>query len=138
MGRLLVSVRGPNEAVAAAQGGAHIADVEYPASALGTPYLLTFGHRSPIIGILRQSHLNVIEQSLRLDRLFEEAYRSSLHGIDGHGDVPMTRDDDNWDRDAVSNEPAVQIDTAHAWEPHIQDQAAGTRGRSHPRTRWRY
>ena len=40
MGRLLVSVRGPNEAVAAAEGGAHIADVEYPASALGTPYPL--------------------------------------------------------------------------------------------------
>ncbi len=40
MQRLLVSVRGPNEAVAAAKGGAHIADVEYPASALGTPYPL--------------------------------------------------------------------------------------------------
>ncbi|MHC4091727.1 MAG: (5-formylfuran-3-yl)methyl phosphate synthase, partial [Planctomycetota bacterium] len=40
MGRLLVSVRGPTEALAAAQGGAHIADVEYPASALGTPYPL--------------------------------------------------------------------------------------------------
>jgi (5-formylfuran-3-yl)methyl phosphate synthase len=38
--RLLVSVRGPKEAVAAAQGGAHIADVEFPASALGTPYPL--------------------------------------------------------------------------------------------------
>jgi hypothetical protein len=33
-------VRGPDEALAAAQGGAHIADVEYPASALGTPYPL--------------------------------------------------------------------------------------------------
>lgn len=40
MGRLLVSVRGPNEAVEAAKGGAHIADVEYPGSALGTPYPL--------------------------------------------------------------------------------------------------
>lgn len=40
MTRLLVSVRGPNEAIAAARGGAHIADVEYPASALGTPYPL--------------------------------------------------------------------------------------------------
>ena len=40
MQRLLVSVRGPNEAVAAAKGGAHIADVEYPGSALGTPYPL--------------------------------------------------------------------------------------------------
>ncbi len=40
MGRLLVSVRGPTEALAAAEGGAHIADVEYPSSALGTPYPL--------------------------------------------------------------------------------------------------
>jgi uncharacterized protein (UPF0264 family) len=39
-GRLLISVRGPSEAVAAAKGGAHIADVEFPASALGTPYPL--------------------------------------------------------------------------------------------------
>lgn len=38
--RLLVSVRGPVEAVEAAKGGAMIADVEYPASALGTPYPL--------------------------------------------------------------------------------------------------
>lgn len=38
MQRLLVSVRGPKEALEAIKGGAHIADVEYPASALGTPY----------------------------------------------------------------------------------------------------
>jgi hypothetical protein len=40
MQRLLVSVRGPIEALEAIKGGAHIADVEYPASALGTPYPL--------------------------------------------------------------------------------------------------
>jgi len=40
MQRLLISVRGPREALEAAKGGAHIADVEYPASALGTPYPL--------------------------------------------------------------------------------------------------
>ncbi len=40
MRRLLVSVRGPKEALEAAKGGAHIADVEYPVSALGTPYPL--------------------------------------------------------------------------------------------------
>lgn len=38
--RLLISIRGKNEALAAIRGGAHIADVEYPASALGTPYPL--------------------------------------------------------------------------------------------------
>ena len=40
MQKLLVSIRGPKEAIAAAKDGAHIADVEYPASALGTPYPL--------------------------------------------------------------------------------------------------
>jgi len=38
--RLLVSVRGKTEALAAYKGGAHIADVEFPGSALGTPYPL--------------------------------------------------------------------------------------------------
>ena len=50
MGRLLVSVRGPNEALAAAEGGAHIADVEYPASALGTPYPLNIWAVPPYLG----------------------------------------------------------------------------------------
>lgn len=40
MQRLLVSVRGSVEALEAAKGGAAIADVESPASALGTPYPL--------------------------------------------------------------------------------------------------
>jgi uncharacterized protein (UPF0264 family) len=38
--RLLVSVRGRNDASEAVAGGAHIIDVEYPGSALGTPYPL--------------------------------------------------------------------------------------------------
>jgi uncharacterized protein (UPF0264 family) len=40
MQRLLVSVRGKNEALEAVKGGAAIVDVEFPASALGTPYPL--------------------------------------------------------------------------------------------------
>jgi len=38
--KLLISVRGKIEALEAANGGAHIVDVEYPGSALGTPYPL--------------------------------------------------------------------------------------------------
>lgn len=38
--KLLVSIRGKKEALEAYRGGAHIIDVEYPASALGTPYPL--------------------------------------------------------------------------------------------------
>jgi hypothetical protein len=40
MQKLLVSVRGKIEALEAVKGGAHIADAEYPTSALGTPYPL--------------------------------------------------------------------------------------------------
>lgn len=40
MQKLLVSVRGKHEAREAVKGGAHIADAEYPESALGTPYPL--------------------------------------------------------------------------------------------------
>jgi uncharacterized protein (UPF0264 family) len=38
--RLLVGVRGKTEAKEAVRGGARVVDVEYPASALGTPYPL--------------------------------------------------------------------------------------------------
>ncbi len=38
--RLLISVRGKKETVDAVKDGAHIVDVEFPASALGTPYPL--------------------------------------------------------------------------------------------------
>jgi len=50
MQRLLVSVRGKNEASEATIGGAHIADAEYPTTALGTPYPLnihTIRHAIP-------------------------------------------------------------------------------------------
>jgi hypothetical protein len=40
MQKLLVSIRGKIEALEAFRGGAQIADAEYPASALGTPYPL--------------------------------------------------------------------------------------------------
>jgi len=50
MQKLLVSIRGSNEAVEAAKGGAQIADVEYPASALGTPY--------PLNIMATRNHLN--------------------------------------------------------------------------------
>ena len=40
MQKLLVSIRGKNEALEAVKGGAKIVDAEYPTSALGTPYPL--------------------------------------------------------------------------------------------------
>jgi len=66
--RLLVSVRGPKEALEAAKGGAAIVDVEYPASALGTPYPLNISdvrHRLNVHGFKRIAlSTNIGEQQL--------------------------------------------------------------------------
>jgi uncharacterized protein (UPF0264 family) len=61
--RLLVSVRGPQEALVAAQGGAHIADVEYPASALGTPYPLNI---AAAVSRLRQRGFGAVRVSTNI------------------------------------------------------------------------
>lgn len=61
--RLLVSVRGSIEALAAAKGGAHIADVEYPASALGTPYPLNI---SAVRGRLNDSGFGRVRVSTNI------------------------------------------------------------------------
>jgi uncharacterized protein (UPF0264 family) len=60
-----VSVRGKNEALEAIRGGAQIADVEFPASALGTPYPLNIWAIRKIIpkGVLVST--NIGEQQLQ-------------------------------------------------------------------------
>ncbi len=64
--RLLVSVRGPNEAVDAAKAGAQIADVEYPGSALGTPYPFNI-HRVRVA--LNQHHLHDVKISTNIGEI---------------------------------------------------------------------
>jgi uncharacterized protein (UPF0264 family) len=68
MQKLLVSVRGRTEALEAVRGGAHIADAEYPASALGTPYPLN-------IWTIRQSIPKRIPVSTNIGE--EQARRST-------------------------------------------------------------
>lgn len=60
---LLVSIRGKNEAIAAAKGGAIITDVEYPASALGTPYPLNI---AAVRGALNRARLRRIAVSTNI------------------------------------------------------------------------
>jgi (5-formylfuran-3-yl)methyl phosphate synthase len=66
MQRLLVSVRGPKEAIEAARAGAHIADVEYPGSALGTPY--PFNIRG-VRGALNRHGLNGVKVSTNIGEI---------------------------------------------------------------------
>jgi (5-formylfuran-3-yl)methyl phosphate synthase len=61
--RLLVSVRGPSEALAALRGGAQIADVEYPASALGTPYPLNI---AATVAAIRRARIRAVQVSTNI------------------------------------------------------------------------
>lgn len=60
---LLISVRGPKEALAAAKGGAGIADVEYPISALGTPYPLNI---AAVRNKLNRAHYSKVQVSTNI------------------------------------------------------------------------
>jgi len=71
MQKLLISVRGPREALQAVKGGAHIADAEYPASALGTPYPLNiFSIRD---GLDKAGHKNIIVSTNIGEKQFDRA-----------------------------------------------------------------
>ena len=70
--RLLVSVRGPVEALRAAKAGAMIADVEYPASALGTPYPLNI---ASVRGRLNRAKLSKVAVSTNIGEV--QAVRAS-------------------------------------------------------------
>lgn len=61
--RLLVSVRGPVEALRAAKAGAMITDVEYPASALGTPFPLNI---AAVRGRLNRAKLSRVAVSTNI------------------------------------------------------------------------
>lgn len=93
--RLLVSVRGPNDARAAVSGGAHIIDAEYPASALGTVHPGNIRR----IRSVTPSHLPVSTNIGEVQNVWSTAAQAALGvalaGADiikvGLGDLPPTK-----------------------------------------------
>lgn len=80
--KLLVSIRGKREAVAAYEGGAHIIDVEYPASALGTPYPLNICTvRSTLSGKVAVA-TNIGEEQTKRSTACQAALGVALAGAD--------------------------------------------------------
>jgi uncharacterized protein (UPF0264 family) len=80
--RLLVSIRGKKEALAAIKGGAHIADVEYPGSALGTPYPLNISMvRNALPGKIAVS-TNIGEEQISRANACQAALGVALAGAD--------------------------------------------------------
>ncbi len=80
--RLLISIRGPQEAIEAYKGGAHIIDVEYPTSALGTPYPLNIQavRRAMPKGV--QVATNIGEEQLIRSSACQAALGVALAGAD--------------------------------------------------------
>jgi len=91
--RLLVSVRGNGEALAAVKGGAHIADVEYPASALGTPYPLNIRAVRKALPRAIAVSTNIGEEQPRRSTACQAALGVALAGADiikvGMARMPM-------------------------------------------------
>ncbi len=82
MQRLLVSVRGKNEALDAVAGGAHIVDVEYPASALGTPYPLNVKAVREAVPSRIEVSTNIGEEQIHRATACQAAVGVSVAGAD--------------------------------------------------------
>lgn len=80
--RLLVSVRGTTEALEALKGGAHIIDVEYPESALGTPYPLNIKAVRDAIPRKIPVATNIGEEQARRSTACQAALGVALAGAD--------------------------------------------------------
>ena len=82
MQRLLVSVRGKNEAIEAVKGGAHIIDAEYPGSALGTPYPLNIHSIRQHVPLDRLVSTNIGEKQLVWSTAAQAAVGVAFAGAD--------------------------------------------------------
>ncbi len=80
--KLLISIRGKREALEAYKGGAHIIDVEYPASALGTPYPLNIQTVHKVIPRKTQIATNIGEEQLVRSSACQAALGVALAGAD--------------------------------------------------------
>ena len=80
--RLLVSIRGKNEALEAVAGGADIVDVEYPASALGTPYPLNIKAVREAVPARIEVSTNIGEEQLGRGTACQAAIGVAVAGAD--------------------------------------------------------
>jgi len=80
--RLLVSVRGSNEAKEAVAGGAHIIDAEYPKSALGTQYPLNIVAIREAVPSSLPVSTNIGEMQFRWSTSAQAALGVALAGAD--------------------------------------------------------
>ena len=58
-----------------------------------------------------------------LNRLGQEIHGPCFHRPDAHGDVAMTGEENDWQKDAIVREPSLQVKAIQFRHGHIENQA---------------
>src|SRR5947207_10477630 len=58
-----------------------------------------------------------------LNRLGQEIHGSCFHRPDAHGDVAMTGEKDDWEKDALMRKPPLKVEAIQIGHGHIENQA---------------
>ena len=72
--------------------------------------------------------LDPVEQQLVVERLFDEVHGAGLHRLNSDRNVAVAGEDDDLKLDGAFGEFSLQLQPAHAGDPHIQQQAPRAAG----------
>src|SRR5207245_10546334 len=65
-----------------------------------------------------------VEEVLLAERLRQELHGAGLHGLDGHRDVAMPGEKDDWQCRVRLGQLALQVQTAQTWQAHVEHEAS--------------
>src|SRR5262249_34040246 len=80
----------------------------------------------PACAVTRKADLNCVKEILVAEGLRQELDSAAFHGLHGHRDVAMPRDEDDRDVPVSRGELALKIETALTWQSDIEHETAGT------------
>src|SRR5882762_2726843 len=73
--------------------------------------------------ITREADFDSLKKVLIAERLRQELNGTALHSLHCHGNVPMPRDEDNWEAPVSCGEVALKLETASPRQSHVEHQA---------------
>ena len=74
------------------------------------------------------SNINRVDEILVPKRLGQKFDRAGLDGSNGHRNVAMCRDEDNWKVDTLFLQIALEVESVDPREPNIKHNAPGSVG----------
>ena len=82
--------------------------------------MLQFG---AIVCILRERLLEPVDEVLVAKGFLQKIESAVLHGLDRHGDITVSGDEDHGNRVATQIQLFLELQAAHSRHAHVQDQA---------------